>query len=343
MDKPRRILIVRTDRMGDVILSTPVIRTLRRTFPDAYLGFMVQPAWRHLIEGHPDLNTVIVYDQNGIHKSCAATVRCASQLKQHHFDTALFLHSTNRVIWMGLLAGIPRRVGYARRMRWALTDSMPYLKKEGTQHELDYTLDLLKLIGVKEFLRELSISLNESNFGGNVDKFLHQYGVNERKMVYILHPGASCRSKRWAPDRFAQVGDSLMEKGGCVIVVTGSSEKEVGHEVIRLMKKPAVPALGQFHAGELALLLRKANCLISNDSGPVHLACAVGTPVVSIFGRWEGGLSPTRWGPTGEKSMVLHKDVGCRPCLAHRCPIGFVCLETITVGEVLAAVEAVTT
>ena len=129
--------------------------------------------------------------------------------------------------------------------------------------------------------------------------------------------------------------------GARIVVVTGPGEISHGEAVIRQMKHPAVSALGRFSLGELACLFRRARCLISNDSGPVHLACAVGTPVVSIFGRWGGGLSPMRWGPTGPKSIWLHHDIGCRPCLAHRCTIGFACLEAVTEEEVMAAAENV--
>ena len=158
----------------------------------------------------------------------------------------------------------------------------------------------------------------------------------------VLHPGASCPSKRWSVERFAAVADRLAQRPGVkILVLTGPDEIATGQAVLHRMRQPAIPAMGLIRIGELPALFRKTACLISNDSGPVHVAAAVGTPVVAIFGRWGSGLSPTRWGPLGEKSLYLHRDVGCRPCLAHRCPIGFVCLEAITVEEVLAAAEHV--
>ena len=132
----------------------------------------------------------------------------------------------------------------------------------------------------------------------------------------------------------------MVERYGAeVLVVTGPEEISFGEEMIRRMKHPVLKALGTLSLGELAALFRRVKCLVSNDSGPVHISCAVGTPVVSIFGRWGGGLSPTRWGPTEPRSVAIHHDVGCRPCLAHNCPIGFVCLESVSVEEVFAAVE----
>lgn len=349
-----RILIVRTDRIGDVVLSTPVVRALRAALPQAYLAMMVQPEHRELVEGNPDLNAVILYDKKGAERGILGNLRFARRLRQHRFDTAVILHSTNRVILVSWLAGIRRRVGYARRLGWLLTRRLPYVKREGEKHELEYNLDLLRLIGVQP-LRQSSgqASANSGGTGfpelfvptrpeqeSRVEQFLRQRGVDEDQPLVVLHPGASCPSKRWPAERFAQVGDHLAGRGGVrVAVLTGPGEEEHGRAVLRRMRQPAIDLSGAFGLGETASLLKRARLLVSNDSGPVHLACAVGTPVVSIFGRWGGGLSPTRWGPTGPRSIFLHHDIGCRPCLAHRCTIGFKCLEAVTVEEVVAAAE----
>ena len=335
-----RFLIIRTDRIGDVVLSTPVIRALRDAYPHSYIGMMIRPEHRELVEGNPALNTVILYDKNGAEKSWAGNLRFARKLREHLFDTAIILHSTNRVILVSWLAGIRRRVGYARRLGWLLTHKLPYIKKEGNRHELEYNLELLRLIGIEPKERQLYVPLTPAG-ETKAAAFLEEQGMSGQPFV-VLHPGASCPSKRWPARHFAAVGDELARRSGAkVVVLTGPGEEQHGQAVIAAMKQKAVPALGVLSLGETASLLKKARCLISNDSGPVHLGTAVGTPVVSIFGRWGGGLSPARWGPTGPRSAALHHDIGCRPCLAHNCTIGFACLETVTEEEVLAAVERV--
>jgi len=322
-----------------VVLSTPVIRALRTAFPEAYLGFMVRPSNRELVEGNPDLNTVILYDKDGSERSWWGSLRFAWKLRVHRFDTALILHSTNRVILVTWAAGIRRRIGYARRLSWLLTHRLPYVKREGSRHELEYNLDLLKLLGVESQERRLHIPITPMQ-EAKVNRFLRDHRLNGAHPLIAIHPGASCPSKRWPIERFAAVADRMIERYGAqVVVVTGPQEVKSGQAVLAQMCHPALAALGTFSLGELASLFREARCLVSNDSGPVHLSCAVGTPVVAIFGRWGGGLSPTRWGPTFQRSLILHHDVGCRPCVAHRCPIGFVCLQAISIDEVLAAVE----
>ena len=344
MNAPR-VLIIRTDRIGDVVLSTPVIRALREAYPQGYIGMMVRPEHRELVEGNPGLNTVILYDKGGAEKGLIGTLRFARKLREHRFDTAVILHSTNRVILVAWLAGIRRRVGYARRMSCLLTHKIPYIKKEGDRHELEYNLEILRLIspstGSGQVLdRTLFVPTTPAQ-ETKVAAFLKSHGLDGAVPLAVLHPGASCPSKRWPARHFAAVGDELIRRGMKVAVLTGPGEEGYGRAVIAGMKQKPAAVLGAMSLGETVCLLRKARCLLSNDSGPVHLAGAAGTPVVSIFGRWGGGLSPARWGPTGPRSVALHHDIGCRPCLAHDCTIGFVCLEAVTEEEVLAAVEHV--
>ena len=140
------------------------------------------------------------------------------------------------------------------------------------------------------------------------------------------------------PYRFAEVADRLIaEHGVRVCVVAGEADAPVAEAVMQRMCRPAINCAGRLSVGELAALLRRCRVLISNDSGPVHVAAAVGTPVVDIFGRNQRGLSPRRWGPVGPGHVILHKEVGCVTCLAHACDIEFLCLTSLSVDEVYRA------
>ena len=340
MTRSPRILIVRTDRIGDLVLSTPAIRAVRACYPNGYLAALVQPATRPLLDGHPALDDLFVLDKQGRHHGWAGMRRLADDLRARRFDLALILHTTTRVVLLTWLAGIPRRVGYARRLGWLLTDPHPYEKRFGERHELDYTLDLVRAAGIPADDRTLEIAWSPAG-QGVVAQWLAQAGVGPADRLILLHPGASCRSKRWPPARFAAVADRLAAAGARVAVFAGPGDEGLAREVQRQARTPVLMPPAPFTLAELPWLLKRAQGLISNDSGPVHVASAAGTPVVAVFGRWGGGLSPTRWGPTGPRSAVLHHDVGCRPCLAHRCRIGFICLDAVTVDEVVAAAERV--
>jgi len=334
-----KILLTRTDRIGDVVLSTPAIKAVRDKYPDAYIAFMVRPYAKDIVEGNPHLDEVIIYDKYGKHKNFLKTVLFALDLRKKKFDLAIMLHPTNRVHMISYIAGIPKRIGFERKMSLLLTKKVPHHKEKGEKHELEYTLDLLKEAGIESRSKELFLPVHENDIA-KVDRILEEYHVGKDIPLIAINPGASCPSKRWSPGNFAKVAESLAEKYKArIIILADKDNAQFANQVAFGMKHEPVNLAGKTTVGELAAILSKCKLFISNDSGPVHIACAVGTPVISIFGRKNSGLSPKRWGPRGEKSAVFHKDVGCDVCLAHNCDKGFKCLEAITSDEVLRVAE----
>lgn len=331
----KRILITRTDRLGDVVLSTPVIRYIRKASPDAYIAFLVRPENKDVVLNNPDLDEVIIYDKRGSEKSFINTVKFAFGLKAKNFDTAIALHPTNRVHIMLFLAGIPVRAGYDKKMGFLLTQRIKHEKQKGEKHEADYNFDLLSALGMDagDADRKPYIATSEDE-KRLVDFVWRDHGI--KRDVIAIHAGASCPSKRWSPKEFAKVADELSDKYDMDIVLVGGDEtSDLSAEVISGMRNKAFDVTGNLLVGELAELLRRARLFISNDSGPVHVAVAVGTPVISIFGRSDPGLSPKRWGPLGGSDKVVHKDAGCEECLAHACCKEFKCLEAITSDDVV--------
>jgi len=332
----KRILIVRTDRIGDLVLSTPVITATRKAFPDAYIAIMVSPKTKEIVTGNPYLNEVIIYDKRLKHRGLFQTLCFSMWLKKKRFDMALILHSTVRVNIVSFLAGIPRRIGYARdKMDFLLTKALPYKKRLGEKHEAEYSLDLLRSLGIEAKISPLIMSVKKEA-EERIDGLLNECGLKKGERFIVLHPGASSLSKMWPRENFSKTADILSDRFSLRVVLVSSPEQvRLGEETMRSMKNRPLFLCGRTSLIELAALFKKADLFISNDSGPVHIACAVGTPVISIFARNEKGLSPTRWHPLGTKTAVLHKDVGCIRCLAHDCKKDFLCLRSITVEEVV--------
>lgn len=335
---PRRILVVRLDRLGDVVLSTPLLQALRQHLPHAFIAMMVRPACREVVEAHPALNEVIVYEKEGAHQSLRGTVRFARRLRRYEFDTALVLHPSNRSHWIPWLARIPVRIGYDRKSAWLLTHRVVHRKQEGAKHEAVYTLELLEPFGIPPVVPRPVVPVSPAA-AERVEVLLGASSVGASDRLVAVHPSASCISKRWMPERFAEVADRLVaEQGVRICLVAGEGDAAHAHQVAQRMRQPVVDLAGGLSVGELAALLRRCRCLLSNDSGPVHIAAAVGTPVVDLFGRNQAGLSPQRWGPLGDGHVILHKEVGCVTCLAHNCDIGFLCLTSLSADEVYRAV-----
>jgi heptosyltransferase-2 len=342
MTTPKRILIIRLDRIGDVVLSTPVLEALRHAYPTSFIAMMVRPVCRELVEGNPFLNEVLLYEKESRHHSLIATIRFARALRRLRFDTALVLHPSNRSHWIPWLAGIPVRIGYNRHGGgWLLTHRLPHLKHEGSQHEAVYTLELLKVLGIARLPPAPTVPIHEWAIQ-RVNTLLADSQVQPGDHLVAMHPSASCISKRWMPERFAHVADRLIvEQRVRICLIGGPADTSHVRRMANAMAQPVIDLSGRVSLSELAALLKRCTLLISNDSGPVHIAAAVGTAVIDIFGRNQRGLSPRRWGPLGEGHIVLHKEVGCVTCLAHRCDIDFLCLTALSVDEVYQAALSV--
>jgi heptosyltransferase II len=335
----RRILITRTDRLGDVVLSTPVVRHLRKLYPEAYLAFMIRPETRDVVANDPCLDEVIIYDKRGLHKSFISSIRFAISLKRKKFDTAIALHPTNRMHIVFFVARIPERIGYNNKMGLLLTKAFPNFKHLGKKHEVDYNFELLERAGfdTKAADRRPYMVRSPEN-KALVDSVMKDLSLEGR--IIAIHAGASCPSKRWPPERFAEVADALAAKYGAQIVLVGGAETDVfSGRVASAMTVKATDMTGKFLLGELAEFLSRCSLFISNDSGPVHVSAAVGTPCVVIFGRNDPGLSPERWGPIGDHNRMLHRNVGCQRCLAHNCLRGFACIKAVSAREVISRAE----
>ncbi|MBF0493777.1 MAG: lipopolysaccharide heptosyltransferase II [Candidatus Omnitrophica bacterium] len=338
-----RILLLRTDRLGDVVLATPVIRALRTNYPDSYIAMVVRPYTVDVVKSNPDLNEVIIYDKENEHKGLFATLKFALSLKNKKFDIALALHPETRAHIIMFAAGIKKRVGYDRKLKELLTLKIPHVKQKGLMHEAEYNMDMLKRAGFeisgaayRPYMRTEDVERKL------VDTLLKENKVS-RDFVAI-HVGASCSSKRWPAERFAETAEYITSKLGFDVILVGDAGTvPLNKKIVEKTAKKIYDFSDMLRVGELAELLKRAKLFISNDSGPVHVAVAVGTPVISIFGRKDPGLSPKRWGPLGARDIVLHKDAGCQKCLAHNCVKGFACLELITVQDVIRAAEDILT
>jgi heptosyltransferase-2 len=302
---------------------------------------MVTPYAKDIVEDNPYLDEVIIYDKEGKHKSWRRSAGFSHNLAKKRFDLAIILHPTNRVHLVTFFAGIPRRLGYDRKLGFLLTDRIKHTKQFGEKHELEYNLDLLRHVGIETDDKNLVMPIKQQSQDW-VEALFKKEGIRGSDRLLAIHPGASCPSKIWPNERFASVADRLIKKFGFkVFLIAGPKDIVLAENVIKNMQHPAINLAGKTSVSQLASLLKRCQLFISNDSGPVHIATAVRTPVISIFGRNQLGLSPKRWGPLGEKDQIIHKEVGCIRCLAHNCTRDFACLKAITIDDVIKAADAI--
>lgn len=327
------LLVVRLDRIGDLVLSLPAIEALRKRFPEARITLMTRPATRPLLEGHPALDEVLAYDykKGGRHAFPFGYLRLLAEVRKRRFDAAVILHPGIRSYLVPFLAAVRRRVGYRNKHAWLLTHPVKDERHLGRKHESEYALDVAAaLIGVRVEGPPPRLQ---------PDLSLLPRGCEGRWIA--LHPGASCPSKRWSVERFGRLASHLSEAypGYGIAVVGGPETTSAAQELKRAAGCEVTDLTGKLDLRQLPAFLSRCALLISNDSGPVHVAAASGTRVISLFGRNQQGLSATRWKPLGEGHTVIQKNVGCQVCLAHECPIEFECLKAIEVEDVMNAVR----
>jgi ADP-heptose:LPS heptosyltransferase len=405
-DAPR-ILVTRTDRIGDLVLTTPLFKALREKFPKAWIAAAVFLEHREIVQENPFLDEVILYDKKGSEHGLWGQFRFSQKLRSKKFDAVIHAHGTNRIHLAAWLAGIPVRIGYERRAPWALTHVYPYNKKEGKKQEAEYLFELLGPLGVTppaeittffpvtdravrsfESLRlfhkipadrphslskESTVNgaspgnLFRKENGPNAIQFPRcgnwghpdchdgkenksQDGGQGRPWI-VLNPSASDVTKMWPAERFGELVTRLTltptlslegegrvrgNKGYVFLAIGTVQDRPLIEKLIKNTPVPVFDLSGRLSLGMLGALLQRSALLISNDSGPVHIAAAAGTPVVSIFGRYEAGLGPKRWQPLGKHSRVVAKDVSHIPEAGRK----FTYIDEIAVEDVYKAVRS---
>ena len=337
-----RILVTRADRIGDLVLSTPVFSELRKKFPKSYIGALTFRENEALLAGNPFLDEVILYDKKGTEKSWLGNFIFSRKLKQKKFDAVIHLHATNRMHIVAWLAGIPVRIGWDRRAAWTLTRVFKDTKSEGAKHEAEYNFDLLKPLDIALPVKLETYFPVNSAAEEKTRALLTSLNLKNGKPLVVFSPGASCPSKRWIPERFGILAGLIAAKYEVEFAAVGTrADQPLILKIQQAAKIPVLDLSGRLDLFMLGALLKKSALLISNDSGPVHIASAVGTPVVSIFGRKQPGLSPARWRPLGDASRYVWKDTECNPCLAHDCQIGFLCLDIISPEDVFSEISSI--
>jgi heptosyltransferase-2 len=329
-----KILITRTDRIGDLVLTTPLFKALREKYPKARIAVLVFLEHREIVWGNPYLDEVILYDKKGSEHSLWGQLRFSRMLRKKKFDAVIHAHGTNRMYLAAWLAGIPVRAGYDRRAPWALTHVHPYNKKEGKKQEAEYLLELLKPFGIT-VPKEIETFFPVTDGGmKSLENLLLFHKVPQGLPWIVLNPSASDVTKKWPAEKFGELVTRVQkDHGGIFLAIGTSKDRPIIEKLKQYTQVPVFDLSGRLSLGMLGALLKRSALLVSNDSGPVHIAAAVGTPVVSIFGRYEPGLGPDRWRPLGKNSRVVAKDVASIPEGERK----FTYIDEIAVEEVYQA------
>ncbi len=326
----KKILVINVNWLGDVVFSTPVLKALREANPKAHIACLVISRCEEVLKNNPRINEIIVYDEYGKHHSLLAKMKFIRYLRKKRFDEVYVLHPSLRRAMIGFLAGIPSRTGYNTKNRsFLLTRSIPAPEK--LMHKIDYFLNILKSCGIKAQDRKCEFFINDIDKQEG-QKILKEKGLALGQKYVVINPGGNWIMKRWSVDNFALLGDMLAKKNKLKVVIAGAKkDKCLADKIESLMKTKPVIITGATTLHQLAAIMKASCCVISADSGPMHISVAVGANTVAIFGPTSSELT----GPVGEgKTVILQKDVGCEiPCYVSGCTDNR-CMRRITPEEV---------
>jgi heptosyltransferase-2 len=340
-DAIKRILVRGPNWLGDAVMCEPALRGLRMLFPDAQIALLVTPAVADLFAGHPALTRVLTYETKGCHAGLAGKWSLAGQLRRQGFDLAVLFQNAFEAAFLAFLAGVPRRYGYATDGRsLLLSDPVATPDRRTLVHQVRYYWDLLEPLGLKgdPLAPELVVFPEEEQ--AMAGRFA-QGGLTATDVVVGVNPGSTYGgAKRWLPERFAEVTERLCStirksrgQQVSVVILGAKGEERLGQEIAARLSSPSLVLSGATTIRELMAAVKRCAMLLTNDTGPMHIASAFQVPVVAIFG-------PTDWrttSPFGSAHAIVRQPVDCAPCLLRECPIDHRCMTRVSVDQVYEA------
>lgn len=339
MPESENILVAQTSFLGDVVLTTPLVAALRRRFPAARISILCTPRGREILEGHPDIDEIITLDKPRDGGRRASLRQTARALRARRFTLALSPHKSLRTALLLFLAGIPRRVGFRQSAGWFLYHRRVH--RDPARHDVERNLSLLDALGVPSSgFRRAPVIEPTAAARESVARMFAALGVDGGAPVIGVNPGSVWATKRWTAQGYADLIGALRRRSGArVVLFGGPDDREVVDRVLALSGDAAVSLVGRVGLRELAAAIERCSVFITNDSGPMHVAVARGVPVVAIFCATTPALG---FYPYAENSVVVEKELHCRPCGAHggrRCPLGTeACMRSVTAEDVLRGV-----
>jgi len=336
---PQRLLVAVPNWIGDVVMATPCLSALRRQFPAAHITHLMRPYVSQVLGGSDLANAELYWPTKGNHpddpRYTTGTWHLIRTLRANRFDTAVLLTNSFRSALVTTLAGIPRRLGYARdRRSWLLTDKLhpPRTGRAFTPiPAIDYYNEIAGKLGCNDIERRMRLHYTPADKAAAVKKLEVD---DARRPLIVLNPGANYGSaKCWPTEKYAALSDRLIRDHGARVIASFSPKEARMADQLKATATEPIDIHVDLGIGPLKALIARSDLLISNDTGPRHFAPALGVPVVTIFGS-----SDPRWAETyADRERIVKLDLDCQPCMERTCPLGHHnCMRELPVEMVLA-------
>ncbi len=337
---PKRILVKEVNWLGDVVMSMPALRAIRRSFPVAHLAILLKRELAGFFDGIDWIDEIIPYSVQPGLRGFNDRLSIIKTIRSRRFDLAiLFPNSFESALWV-TLAGIPRRAGYVKDVRGLmLTHKTPPPPHAMTGHQVHYWLALVRsTVGASGNARDFALQPDQAHTQKMRTWLDKNRKRNDSRIVAVAPAAAFGPAKEWPAAHFVKLIDDLAEHHNTECVLVGAPSERLRCEKIAAeARRGAIVAAGETGVGELVALLALADGFVGNDSGAMHVAAALGRPTVGIF----GSTNPERTGPRGPKTEALWRHLGCSPCLERTCRFGhYNCLKEITPERAVASLNS---
>ncbi|MFI5253523.1 MAG: glycosyltransferase family 9 protein [Bacteroidota bacterium] len=337
-DKNLRILIVRTDRIGDVILTLPMARLLKKHYPGSHITMLIRKYTEELVEDDKNIDQILFYDDGN---ELLPFSQIITLIKQQKFDIVFHTYPRFRLALMTWRSGIPVRVGTGYRWYSIFFNKKIYdHRKTAEYHELEYNLRLLSVLGIDYLSEDITPRIDvDAALSSRIRALVRSLGVQDGQKIVILHPGSGGTARDWNPDNFGRLAHKIGQLNGVRVIITGGKHEDgIVDRVKSNAGNSAIALVGKLNLKEYGALAKMANVFIANSTGTLHIAAAVGTPVIGLYSQITA-LSAKRWGPYTDKRTIftpLNKPVDCTDCLTRKDRMCG-CMETIAIEDVYQA------
>jgi heptosyltransferase-2 len=331
----KRVVVRGTNWVGDSVMTVPALRALRRLLPDAQITLAIRPSAKGVFSEVDFVDEVLVYDR----RNAFSVVSQIREWRRRQFDLAVLFQNAFEAALIPFLAGVPVRLGYATESRQPLlTHPIPLPDWRSSKHEVFYYLYLITALEqllsgtstICEVDPDISLPISESR-QAEATELLRSFGVNAEQSVVAICPGSiNSRAKRWPAESYAALADRLLEEQRQVLLIGSRDEIDVTNEVTSRMRNQPIVLTGKTTLDQITAVLSKVDLVVTNDTGPAHIAAALGCPTIVIFGP----TNPLTTRPFSFKAEILRHPPDCAPCMLRDCPIDHRCMTAITVDEV---------
>lgn len=326
----KKILVIKLSALGDVILSVPSFRAIRKKFPNAWITAVVERPSRAILRNCPYVDDIITVEETRGLGRWLEVLRLGRFLTKEYFDVCVDLQNSRPSHLLAYLSGAHTRIGYANRKLSFLLNSS--VRDAGFPlGPVDHQFQALKLLGFNEMDKQLELWTRPED-DASMDRFLRDNWLRDEQLLVGINPGSSKKwpTKQWPVERFAELCDMLSKSNVRVVLTGDRSTAATGEAIERIAKSRPINAIGRTSVGELIALIRRCNVYLTSDSAPLHIASAVTTPFVALFGPTD----PRRHMTSAPDRAVIRKELKCSPCYLRNCPIGHICMKRITKEEV---------